>query len=105
MDVPAPVSKSGDDTAPTKCGKINKQPLKTDVNPFKSEAGSIEIDSALLFFRFLGLKNGRGGRSEVCTPSPINILVWTLGKKFAKRVPLARKSPKESRADDTNKSL
>jgi hypothetical protein len=43
MDVPAPVTKSGDDTAPTKSGETNKQPLKTNVNRFKSEAGYIDI--------------------------------------------------------------
>ena len=64
IDVPAPVSKSGDDTAPTKNGSLITQPLKTNVNRFKSEAGYIEIDSAFLFFKLLGLKNGEG-QSEV----------------------------------------
>ena len=66
---------------------------------------SIEIDSALFILQASWVEAGRGGRSEVCTPSPSTILVWTLGKNFAKRVPLARKSPKERRDDDTNKSL
>jgi hypothetical protein len=43
IDVPAPVTKSGDDKAPTKSGEINKQPLETNVNRFKNEAGYIDI--------------------------------------------------------------
>ncbi len=43
IDVSAPVARSGDDKAPTKSGKQNKQPLKTNVNRFKSEAGYIDM--------------------------------------------------------------
>lgn len=43
IDISAPVARSGDDTAPTKSGEPNKQPLKTNVNRFKSEAGYIDM--------------------------------------------------------------
>jgi hypothetical protein len=55
---------------------------------------SLEIDAALLLFRHLGLSNGGGRGSGKMHPSPLTILVWTLGKFFAKRVALAKKSPK-----------
>jgi len=66
---------------------------------------SIEIDSALFILQASWIEARRGGGRKFSPPSPSTILVWRLGKNFAKRVPLARKSPKEIRADDTNKFL
>jgi len=66
---------------------------------------SIEIDSALFILQASWIEEGRGGGRKFAPPAPSTILVWTLGKNFAKRVLLARKSPKERKANDTNKSL